>query len=336
MRSTIASTMRPEVLEGIGGFGGLFAIDDREEKSPILVASTDGVGTKLLVARATGRYSTVGLDLVAMCVDDLVCTGAEPLFLLDYIATGRVVPERVADIVQGIAEGCRRAGCALLGGETAEHPDGMAPDDLDVAGFAVGVVDRERLLGPDRVSPGDVLVGLHSPGLRSNGYSLARQVLLDRAQLDLDGPAWNGADRSLADELLLPSRIYAPAVGQVLREVPDAVHSVAHITGGGIPGNLPRALPDACGAEIDGNSWRVPRIFVEIHQLGQVDELEMARVFNLGIGMTLVVAQHDVDAVLQTLQAAGERAMPIGHVVAGDRDIRWKETVQWSKEMERP
>src|SRR3974390_1117977 len=198
------------MVTGIGGFGGQFPLDVARFRKPVLVASTDGVGTKLLVARATGRYETVGIDLVAMCVDDLVCVGAEPLFLLDYIATGKVDPERVATVVGGVAEGCRLAGCALIGGETAEHAGVMAPDELDIAGFAVGVVEDGTQLGPERVVAGDVVVGLASPGLRSNGYTLARHVLLERAGLDLGDPAWEGAERTVADELLRPSGVYAP------------------------------------------------------------------------------------------------------------------------------
>jgi phosphoribosylformylglycinamidine cyclo-ligase len=326
IRATVASTARPELLGGIGGFGGLFSLDTGGQTSPALVASTDGVGTKLLVARATGRYATIGIDLVAMCVDDVVCSGAEPLFLLDYIATGRVSPGRIAEVVAGVAEGCRQAGCALLGGETAEHPDAMAPDDLDLAGFAVGLVDRAEMLGPDRVSAGDALVGLRSPGLRSNGYSLARHVLLRRAALDLDGPAWPGAPYSLADELLLPSRIYSPAVRRVLRERPGAVHAAAHITGGGIPGNLPRALPEHCGAEVFPARWEVPRIFQEIRRLGEVANAEMARVFNLGIGMVLVVDADRADDVTAVLAGAGEHAVIMGNVIPRDEGerVRWR------------
>ncbi|MGH8981688.1 MAG: phosphoribosylformylglycinamidine cyclo-ligase, partial [Acidimicrobiales bacterium] len=207
--AAVASTTRPGVLGSIGGFAGRFALDTARYRRPVLVSSTDGVGTKMLVAKATGRYDTVGIDLVAMCVDDVVCTGAEPLFLLDYVAIGRLDPGRLEAIVRGVAEGCRQAGCALVGGETAEHPDAMAPDDVDLAGFALGAVEAGEELGPERVSPGDVLVGLPSPGLRSNGYTLARHVLLGRAGLSLDAPAWEGASHTLADELLQPSVIYA-------------------------------------------------------------------------------------------------------------------------------
>lgn len=325
IRDAVAATARPGVLGGIGGFAGLFALDTDRYRHPVLVSSTDGVGTKLLVARATGRYATIGLDLVAMCVDDLVCAGAEPLFLLDYVAVGRVRPEQVEEVVTGIAEGCRRAGCALLGGETAEHPGAMAPDDLDLAGFAVGVVEHGHELGPHRVRAGDVLVGLPSPGLRSNGYTLARHVLLERAGLPLDGPAWQGAVATLADELLRPSVIYAPSVRAAIgagdrTDGDGGVRAAAHITGGGIPGNLPRALPPHLDARLDPRQWDRPRLFDEIARRGGVEEEEMRRVFNMGLGMVLVVAPDVADAVVA---AAGAGARVVGDVVPGSGAVQW-------------
>jgi phosphoribosylformylglycinamidine cyclo-ligase len=313
----VASTRRPEVLGSIGGFAGLFRLDNSRYRNPVLVSSTDGVGTKLAVARAAGRYDTVGIDLVAMCVDDLVCTGAEPLFLLDYVAVGKLDPGRIEQVVAGVAEGCRQAGCALLGGETAEHPGVMAVDDLDLAGFAVGVVEENDLLGPDRVRPGDLLVGLHSPGLRSNGYSLARQVLLERAGRDLHGPAWTGADVSLADELLRPSVIFARPVVAVRDALGSDLHACAHITGGGVTGNLARALPEGCAATVDRATFRTPRIFEEIARVGEVGATEMARVFNLGVGMVLVVDPSAAAAALTSLRASGIEASVIGEVAAG-------------------
>ncbi len=313
-----ASTHRPEVLGGLGGFAGRFALDLASHDRPVLVATTDGVGTKVLVARAVDRYDTIGIDLVAMCVDDLVCAGAEPLFLLDYLAVGRLDPDQVAQVVGGIADGCRQAGCALLGGEMAEHPGGLAAGDLDLAGFAVGVVAADRQLGADRVEPGDVLVGLTSPGLRSNGYSLARRVLLEVAGRSLDGPAWPGADRSLADELLVPSVIYSPAVLAALAAVGvDGVHAAAHITGGGIPGNLRRVLPEHCDARVELGAWPVPRIFDEVRRAGPVDDDEMAAVMNLGVGMVLVVAAGAEDQVVAACAAAGRDARVVGRVTAG-------------------
>jgi phosphoribosylformylglycinamidine cyclo-ligase len=305
------------MVAGIGGFGGQFPLDVTRFKRPVLVASTDGVGTKLLVARATGRYETVGIDLVAMCVDDLVCVGAEPLFMLDYIATGKVDPERIATVVAGVAQGCTQAGCALIGGETAEHAGVMAPDELDIAGFAVGAVEDGTQLGPERVATGDAVIGLPSPGLRSNGYTLARHVLLERAGLDLGDPAWDGADVTVADELLRPSVIYAPAVLAARRASGDALHACAHITGGGIVGNLPRALPNGLGAVLQRSAWEEPRIFDEIRRLGAVEDDEMDRVFNRGIGMVLVVGTAGVDGVLSALAAAGLPGGVIGEVSAG-------------------
>ena len=305
------------MVSGIGGFGGQFPLDLTQFTRPVLVASTDGVGTKLLVARATGRYETVGIDLVAMCVDDLVCVGAQPLFMLDYVATGKIDPERIATVVGGVAEGCRQAGCELIGGETAEHAGVMAPDELDIAGFAVGAVEDGTQIGPERVRAGDVVIGLPSPGLRSNGYTLARHVLLERAALDLGDPAWEGADVTVADELLRPSVIYAPAVLAALAAAGDAVHACAHITGGGIVGNLPRALSEGLGALLQRSAWVEPRIFEEIRRLGAVEEDEMDRVFNRGIGMMLVVAPSGGEAVLAALAQAGVDAVAIGEVVAG-------------------
>jgi phosphoribosylformylglycinamidine cyclo-ligase len=305
------------MVAGIGGFGGQFPLDTTRYTRPVLVASTDGVGTKLLVARATGRYETVGIDLVAMCVDDLVCVGAEPLFMLDYIATGKVDPERIATVVAGVAEGCRQAGCALIGGETAEHAGVMAPDELDIAGFAVGAVEDGTQLGPDRVGPGDAVIGLPSPGLRSNGYTLARHVLLERAGLDLGDPAWDGAGVTVADELLRPSVIYTPAVLAAGATTDGALHACAHITGGGIVGNVPRALPDGLGAVLRSTDWEEPRIFEEIRRLGAIEEDEMDRVFNRGIGMVLVVDAEGTDGVLAALAAAGVPGTVIGEVTAG-------------------
>jgi phosphoribosylformylglycinamidine cyclo-ligase len=304
------------MVQGIGGFGGQFPLDIGRYRAPVLVASTDGVGTKMVVARDTGRYETVGIDLVAMCVDDLVCVGAEPLFMLDYLATGKVDPDQVATVVAGVHEGCRRAGCALIGGETAEHAGVMARDELDLAGFAVGVVEEGTQLGPERVQAGDVVIALPSPGLRSNGYTLARHVLLERAGLELGDPAWAGADHSVADELLRPSVIYAPAVLALRDAVGDALHACAHITGGGIVGNLPRALPDELGAALQRSAWEEPRVFGEIQRLGAVAEDEMDRVFNRGVGMALVLHAASSGAALRALEAAGQPAAVIGEVVA--------------------
>ncbi len=311
------------MVAGIGGFGGQYPLDLTRYPHPVLVSSTDGVGTKLVVARATGRFDTVGVDLVAMCVDDLVCVGAEPLFMLDYLATGKVDPDQVATIVAGVHEGCRMAGCALIGGETAEHAGVMGADEIDLAGFAVGVVEQGTQLGPDRVRAGDTVIGLPSPGLRSNGYTLARHVLLERAGLHLDDPAWAGADVSVADELLRPSVIYAPAVLAVRQALGQGLHACAHITGGGIVGNLPRVLPAELGAVLERAAWSEPRIFGEIQRLGRVDEDEMDRVFNRGIGMALVVAADDAAGALGALDAVGRPGAVIG-VVEGGAGVRYR------------
>jgi phosphoribosylformylglycinamidine cyclo-ligase len=313
IRSHVASTDRPEVLSGIGGFGGFFAFDPTRWKDPVLVSTTDGVGTKSEVARLVGRYDTIGVDCVAMSVDDLAACGAEPLFFLDYISVGRNDPEMVEDLVAGVAEGCRQAGCALVGGEISEHPGVMEPGQFDLVGFAVGVAERDGLL-PRDVRAGDKILGIASPGLRSNGYSLARTVLLERAGRRLDDPAWEGAERSLGEELLLPSVIYSPALADLRRSVD--VHACAHVTGGGIPGNLARVLPEGLGAVIRRGSWAEPPVFGEIQAAGGVADEEMLRVFNLGVGMLVVVAEGDWLKALSRLRFGGLEAWEVGEVVA--------------------
>jgi phosphoribosylformylglycinamidine cyclo-ligase len=320
IKAKVRSTFRPEVIGDIGGFGGLFAFDPSRYRDPVLVSSTDGVGTKALIAQAAGRFTTIGVDLVAMCVDDLVCQGAEPLFFLDYIAVGRLDPEHIEQLVEGVAEGCRQAGCALVGGEMAEHPGAMEPGEFDLVGFAVGVVERDQLLTGEHVAPRDVLIGLASPGLRSNGYSLARRILLERAGRSLDEPAFDGARHTLADELLEPSVVYAPAIA-ALRAAVD-VRAIAHITGGGIPGNLSRVLPDRVDAVVDRSSWEPPRIFDEIQRLGDVGDEEMARVFNLGIGMIAVVPEAESYRALDVLRAAGRPAAIIGSIEDGTGQVQ--------------
>jgi phosphoribosylformylglycinamidine cyclo-ligase len=318
IKDMVRSTYRPEVIGDIGGFGGLFGFP-RGYRDPVLVGSTDGVGTKALVAKAAGRFTTIGIDLVAMCVDDLVCQGAEPLFFLDYVAVGRLDPDHIEQLVEGVAKGCRQANCALIGGEMAEHPGAMEPAAFDLVGFAVGVVERDRILTRGATEPGDILIGLASPGLRSNGYSLARHILLDRAGLALSGPAFSGSPRSLADELLEPSIIYAPAIQALLRAVD--VRAVAHITGGGLPGNVARLLSGECDAVIDRRQWETPRIFSEIQRLGAVPDEEMTRVFNMGIGMVVAVRREDVFRSLDVLRAHHHRAVEIGGVVDGSGSV---------------
>jgi len=316
IKDHVRSTYRPEVIGDIGGFGGLFEFPQDRYRSPVLVASTDGVGTKALVAKAAGRFTTIGLDLVAMCVDDLICQGAEPLFFLDYIAVGKLDPDHIDALVSGVAEGCRQAGCALIGGEMAEHPGAMEPGDFDLVGTAVGVVERDRIVNGEQVRPGDVLIGLPSPGLRSNGYSLARKVFFDVAGRSLDDPAFPGSRRSLADELLEPSVIYTPAVSALLRSVD--VRAIAHITGGGIVGNLARVLRKDIDAVVERAAWEPPPIFGEIQHLGQVDDAEMARVFNLGLGMIVVVPPSDVFKALDVLRSRDHRgAVEVGQMIEG-------------------
>ena len=320
IKSKVRSTFRPEVIGDIGGFGGLFAFAQHRYTHPVLVSSTDGVGTKALIAQATGRFDTIGVDLVAMCVDDIVCQGAEPLFFLDYIAVGKLDPDHIEQLVEGVAHGCRQAGCALVGGEMAEHPGSMEPGEFDLVGFAVGVAERDHLITGQHIQVGDVVIGLPSPGLRSNGYSLARKILLDLAGLPLEGPAWPGASHRLADELLLPSVVYAPAIAALLRVVD--VRGVAHVTGGGLPGNLSRVLPDGVDAELQRRSWEVPRIFTEIQRLGEVSEEEMLKVFNLGIGMVVVVSPEEAYRTLDVLRTEGHRAVEIGQITAGRGAVR--------------
>jgi phosphoribosylformylglycinamidine cyclo-ligase len=323
MRDLVVSTAdRPGVIGSIGGFGGLFELPGGYRR-PVLVSSTDGVGTKMAVAMATGRFDTIGVDLVAMCVDDLVCCGARPLFFLDYQLLGRVDPVQVRALMAGIAEGCRQAGAAIVGGELAEHPGLLAPGEVDVAGFAVGIVERDSIIdGPALTREGDVLLGLPSPGLRSNGYSLARRALLERAGLPLDGPAWDGAgDWTLADELLRPSVIYTPAVLALL-DAGVEVHAVAHITGGGLPGNVPRVLAADVDAVFDRGSWPVPRIFTEVQAAGGVEDAEMLRVFNMGLGMVLAVPPMAAATASEVLAGVGASCLRVGRLEAGRRQVR--------------
>jgi len=319
IKAKVRSTFRPEVIGDIGGFGGLFNFDTSRYKNPVLVSSTDGVGTKALVAQAAGEFETIGIDLVAMCVDDLVCQGAEPLFFLDYIAVGRLDPDHIEQLVEGVAEGCRQAGCALIGGEMAEHPGAMEPGEFDLVGFAVGVVERDRIITGQQVRPGDVLIGLPSPNLRSNGYSLARRVLLEVGNRPLDQPAYSGAAHTLADELLKPSVIYAPAILALQREVD--VRAVAHITGGGIPGNLVRVLPAKTDAVVERRQWETPRVFAEIQRLGDISDDEMAKVFNLGLGMIAVVPTNEAYRAIDLLRRLGHLASEVGTIVEGHGEV---------------
>jgi phosphoribosylformylglycinamidine cyclo-ligase len=317
MRDAVARTAGPEVVGGIGGFAGLFdASRLAGYRRPLLATSTDGVGTKVVIAQRLGRYDTVGIDLVAMVVDDLVACGAEPLFMTDYVVFGRLHPQRAAAVVAGVARGCEQAGCALLGGETAEHPGHLGPDDFDLAGAATGVVEADALLGPDRVRPGDAVLALASSGLHSNGYSLVRRVIAE-AGLALDAvPPELG--RTLGEELLTPTRIYARDCLALAAECD--VHAFAHITGGGIAANLSRVLPPGTGAVLDRATWRPPPVFALLAAHGRVEGDELERVFNMGIGMTAVVAPADADRALRLLTRCGIPAWQAGEVTqAPDR-----------------
>ncbi len=309
------STARPGADALLGGFGGFFDPRAAGFKDPVLVASTDGVGTKLKVAIATGRHATVGIDLVAMCVNDIVVQGAEPLFFLDYFATGKLDTDTAATVVGGIAEGCRQAGCALIGGETAEMPGMYGGGDYDLAGFAVGAVERGQALTGETVQAGDQILGLASTGLHSNGYSLARRVV-DVSGADFNDPAPFAPDRALAEVLLAPTRIYVRSCLAAIRAGgPDGVRALAHITGGGLPENLPRVLPDGLAARIDRGSWPVPAVFRWLAEQGGIGDAELLRTFNCGIGMALVVAGSRVDAVTKALEQGGETVYRIGAIV---------------------
>jgi phosphoribosylformylglycinamidine cyclo-ligase len=312
-----ASTQRPEVLGGIGAFASFVTIP-AGYREPVLVSSTDGVGTKLKVAFVADRHETVGIDLVAMGVNDLLVHGAEPLYFLDYLAVHRVDPARVEAIVSGVAEGCRRAGCALVGGETAEMTDMYAPDEYDLAGFAVGVAERSGIVTGAEIKPGDHVLGLASSGLHSNGFTLVRKAVFESMGLRPDD-MMPGLGRSVADELLEPTRIYVKPVLGLLKSVP--VLGMAHVTGGGISENLPRVLPEGCRAVLQTRAWPVPPIFRIIQEAGRIEDAEMRRTFNMGLGYLLVVRPGDAARAAQVLSASGERVFDVGEIRAGDRAV---------------
>lgn len=313
IKPLVRSTFRPEVLTDLGGFGGLFGFQAKKYQDPVLVSGTDGVGTKLKIAFLMDKHDTVGIDLVAMCVNDIAVSGAEPLFFLDYFATGKLSVSKAQEVVKGIAEGCRQAGCALIGGETAEMPSFYPEGEYDLAGFAVGAVDRPKIIDGRGIVPGDVLIGLASSGLHSNGYSLARRVLLDHAKLTV-ASRLPELDRSVGDVLLTPTRIYAKQILALVQEFP--IKGIAHITGGGITENLPRVFPAGVRARIHRNRWTVPPIFSVISKLGSVEREEMYRVFNMGIGLILVVPPGSAEAVMARALAMGDRGYLIGEMVA--------------------
>ncbi len=312
MKQSVRSTFRPEVLTDIGGFGGLFALGKYQE--PVLVSGTDGVGTKLKVAFMLNRHDTVGIDLVAMSVNDILVSGAEPLFFLDYIGVGKLNPEQVAEIVSGVATGCRSAGCALLGGETAELPGLYNPGEYDLAGFAVGVAEKQRMVDGRSIKAGDVLIGLPSSGLHSNGYSLARKLIFELHDLStVQVPKSLGVP--IGEELLRPTRIYVKPVLPLIKD--SLVKGMVHITGGGFFDNIPRVLPDGLGVHVHRGSWTVLPVFSWLQQLGAIDEKEMFRTFNMGIGFILVVDRATAEEVQQRLTDMGEESHIIGEVVPG-------------------
>ncbi len=326
IKSIVRQTYRPEVIGDIGGFGGLFSISAAKDMDdPILVSGTDGVGTKLKLAQAAGVHNTVGIDLVAMCVNDILATGAEPLFFLDYMAVGKLTADAAAAIVEGVAEGCKLAGCSLIGGEMAEHPGVMDPDDYDLSGFCVGVVDRPKMLDPAHVRVGDVLIGLPSSGIHSNGYSLVRKVAFEgKTMEELTEPReWlDGA--SILEALLQPTRIYVKQVTSIMRTLPGAIHSLAHITGGGISENLDRALPSDVDAEVNLGSWPELPIIRFICDAANLSQEEALKTFNMGLGMILVVSADEADAVMAHLKDMGEDAHIVGATVAGTGQVAYR------------
>jgi phosphoribosylformylglycinamidine cyclo-ligase len=324
IRPLVRKTFRPEVVTDIGGFGGLFSLKAKKYRDPVLVASTDGVGTKLKVAFMVGKHDTVGIDLVAMCVNDVIVQGAEPLFLLDYLATGKLSLGVSTQIIKGVAKGCVEAGCALIGGETAEMPSFYKKGEYDLAGFTVGVVDRDRVIDGSSITIGDQLIGLGSSGLHSNGYSLARKVLFDRMGLKVTDRV-AGLSRTVGEEMLVPTRIYVKAVLRLLKEF--HLHGLAHITGGGFTDNIPRIIPPGCKAVIRKDTWPVPRIFKVIREGGNISEPEMLRTFNNGIGMVLAVPQREAKKIIVRLKTLREKAYLIGEIVKagnGERAIEYE------------
>ena len=323
IKGIVHSTYRSEVVGDIGGFGGLFSIAAAKDmEDPLLVSGTDGVGTKLKIAQMIGKHDTVGIDLVAMCANDILATGAEPLFFLDYVAVGKLDSKSMAEIVSGIGEGCRQAGCSLVGGEMAEHPGVMDPDDYDLSGFCVGIVDRPKMLDPEAVRPGDLLVGIMSSGLHSNGYSLARKVCLEgRALEEVTAPVDELGGKGVAEALLTPTRIYVNAVQYVRRKCPDAIRALAHITGGGITENLNRALNDSVDAVVELGSWAIPPIIEYTCRAANLSEEEALKTFNMGIGMCVVCPAQSAGQVREQLENAGEQVFEIGTIIPGEGKV---------------
>ncbi|MEQ8160415.1 MAG: phosphoribosylformylglycinamidine cyclo-ligase [Smithellaceae bacterium] len=317
IKPLIKTTARKEVISGIGGFGGLFRFDYSKFKNPILVSSTDGVGTKLKIAHLMDKHDTIGIDLVAMSVNDVVVQGAEPLFFLDYLATGKIEVEKSVKIVEGVVAGCKQAGCTLIGGETAEMPGFYKDGEYDLAGFCVGVVESEKLIDGSTISVNDRIIGVASSGLHSNGFSLARKILLDDAKLQVTDRV-SGLAKTIGEELLEPTRIYVKPILNLLKNF--NVKGLVHITGGGFYDNIPRIIPQSCRCIISGNSWEIPPIFQVMKEIGKVDEKEMFRVFNMGIGMMIVVPEKESEEVAHRLEVLGEKAYIIGTVEKREKE----------------
>ena len=317
IKPLVKATFRPEVMTDIGGFGGLFSLNAAKYKNPVLVSGTDGVGTKLKLAFLADKHDTVGIDLVAMCVNDIIVQGAEPLFFLDYLATGHLDPDKAAQIVAGIADGCKQAGCALIGGETAEMPGFYSDGEYDMAGFTVGVVEKDLIIDGSSITVGNKLIGIASSGLHSNGYSLARRIIFDRLGLGIHDRL-PGLEATVAETLLTPTRIYVRAVLNLLKDF--SINGIAHITGGGLIDNVPRILPKLCKASFKLDSWERPPVFSLLEEAGKVEQFEMYRTFNMGIGMVLAVSEQDVEDILARLHGLGETAWLIGEVLSRTED----------------
>ncbi|MEP9409859.1 MAG: phosphoribosylformylglycinamidine cyclo-ligase [Candidatus Brocadia sp.] len=324
--SKMQTTFSPRVIENPDGFGGLFALNSRVKKyrQPVLVSSTDGVGTKLKIAFMMNKHDTIGIDLVAMCVNDIIVLGAEPLFLLDYLASSKIVPKVLHEVIDGIAEGCRQAGCALIGGETPEMPGFYREGEYDIAGFVLGVVEKDRIINGKTIKPGDVLIGLTSSGIHSNGFSLVRKIFFDKAKMKINQKLGKyGLNTTLGEELIRPTKIYVKPILKVLNKhkTRKIIKGMAHITGGGLLDNIPRVLPEGCAVAVEKSMWNVPKIFEIIQDVGNINEQEMFHVFNMGIGMVLVVSKSDVKTILNDLRRAKEPGTVIGEVTRGDRIV---------------
>lgn len=318
IKKHVKRTMRPEVLSGLGGFGALFELPIDKYKKPVLVSGTDGVGTKLKLAFAMDRHDTIGIDAVAMCVNDIVVQGAEPLYFLDYLACGKVYPEKIEAIVKGIADGCEQAGCALIGGETAEMPGLYQDGEYDIAGFSVGIVEKEQIIDGSKIEAGDLLIGLPSSGMHSNGFSLIRKILLEQEGMDLEA-SYNETE-TLGEALLRPTRIYVKPVLELLKKF--QVKGMSHITGGGFIENIPRMLPEQCEAEVDVGSWPVPPLFQLLQEKGKISHEDMFSTFNMGIGLVLAVKNDQAIEAIQFLETMGEKAYLIGRVGKGSKGIQ--------------